>query len=126
MNYITINGVQYPHPIDFAMQKTPNIVSTIKTMSGKSISDVNGWKYDDVQLKWEWISETVLRSLLSATADGEIFTFGFCDPETGALKTVNAYRTSSTCMETRSLDTSGNAVWKNIQIEFSFPDCYQE
>lgn len=123
---IKINNVSYPHPIDFVMTKEPNMVAQLTTMSGKVISDVNGWRYSNTTLKWNWIEEMTLRQLLADTADGVAFEFTFTDVETGEEKTVNAYRTSSVAMKNRSTDSNGNTVWTDIQIGISFPDCYHD
>lgn len=124
MSTFKINNVDYPHPLDFAMKPTANIVSSITTMSGKTIGDINGQKYENVTLKWDYIEANTLTQLLSATdprTNGS-FAMTFVAPE--GNKTVNAIRESFTAEETPSV-RNGSVVWTNIQMTISFPDCYQ-
>lgn len=121
MDYITINNKQIPYPNDFQMKKTPNKVGTITTMSGKTISDVNGWKYANTTMQWDTLLETDLQNLLTAISDNE-FQITFADID--GNHTVNAVLESRVNTKTRFRD-NGNIVWKDINIEVSFPDCYQ-
>lgn len=122
MDYITINNKQVPYPNDFQMKKVPNKVASITTMSGKTISDINGWKYDDTTLQWGTLLETDLTNLLDAISDNE-FNITFVDID--GDHTVNAVLESRVNTKTRFKE-NGNVVWKDIQVVISFPDCYQE
>lgn len=119
MNRILINNVEYPCPLDFSMSKTANIVTEIETMSGDTKYVTNGFKYEDITLKWDWIENSKLQSLLAATSSS--FNFTFKDVETGAEKTIEALRRSAKCTESASTDTAGNIVWRGIEISLSFP-----
>lgn len=124
MSRILINNVEYPCPLDFNMSQEANIVNELTTMSGRKIADINGWRYSDITLKWNWVENSKLQTLLAATADGT-FEFTFKDVNSGEEITINALRKEVSCTETASLDQNGNLVWKGIEMKLSFPDCFQ-
>lgn len=121
MDYITINNKQIPYPNGFQMKMVPNKVASITTMSGKTLSDINGWKYDNTTLQWDTLLETDLTNLLDAISDNE-FSITFIDID--GSHTVNAVLESRVNTKTRFKE-NGNVVWKDIRVEISFPDCYQ-
>lgn len=121
MDYITINGKSIPYPNDFQMKKVPNKVATLTTMSGRTISDINGWKYDDTTLSWDTLIEGDLNNLLSAISDNE-FQMTFADID--GNHTVTAVLESRVNTKTR-FKQNGQIVWKDISVVISFPDCYQ-
>ena len=51
MQYMDINGYSVPYPNDLELQRVPNIVNEITTLTGKVVADVNGWRYGDTELK---------------------------------------------------------------------------
>lgn len=124
MSTFKINNVDYPHPLGFAMKPTANIVSKFTTMSGKVIGDINGQRYDNVTLKWDYIEANTLRQMLNATDPrvADSFSLTFVAPE--GVTTVSAVRENFTSEETPSI-RNGVLVWTNIQMTLSFPDCYQ-
>lgn len=125
MRYIQINGKDFPHPLNFKMSTVPNITSQLTTMAGKTIADVNGWKYADMTLAWEWIESSQLIDLLQETDPMKgSFTFKFDDITSGEPVTVNAIRTNVGGRRLAAVD-NGRTVWVDIQMSVSFPDCYQ-
>ena len=50
LQYITINGYDIPYGNDLTLQRVPNIVNEMQTLTGKTVADINGWKYADVEL----------------------------------------------------------------------------
>lgn len=126
MRNILINGKAYPHPKDFAMQSVPNIVSSITTMSGKNLADVNGWVYSDVTLSWEWIDAAVLVDLINDTDPIQgTFDFTFDDMKSGTRKTIKAIRTGVGGQKLAAITPDGKVQWTGIQMSLSFPDCYK-
>lgn len=121
MDYITINNKSIPYPNDFQMKKVPNKVATLTTMSGRTIADVNGWKYEATTLQWDTLLEGDLQNLLTAIADNEfVITFNDID----GAHTVSAVLESRVNTKTR-FKHNGNIIWKDISVAISFPDCYQ-
>ena len=121
LQYVNINGQDVPYPNDFTMQKIPNIVNEITTLTGKSIADINGWKYADVTLTWDTLLDEDLQNLLSAIGDNE-FVFSFYDID-GTSHSVNAVFRGRANVKT-PLFNRGVTVWKDVSIQLSFPDCY--
>lgn len=124
MDYIQINNKSFPYPNDFTMSKVANITNELVTMTGKTIADVNGWKYADQTLKWDFLYEADLRSILAATdpTTAGTFTLTFEDAELGEM-TVNAFRRSGVTVKTRYKE-NGNIVFTGIELTFAFPDAY--
>lgn len=125
MRYIKINGKDFPHPKNFQMSTVPNLTAQLTTMSGKNIADINGWKYDDMKLTWEWIESSQLVELMRETDPMQgAFTFTFDDIASGQPTTVSAIRTGVGGKRLAVTD-NGKTVWVDIQMNVSFPDCYQ-
>lgn len=125
MRTIQINGIDFPHPTGFAMQRVPNIVSEIVTMSGNVIADYNGWVYQDATLSWPWMDSDTLTSLLAQTDPAlGTFTLTFDDMVTGTTNTVNAYRKSVGGTKIATITPDNKVQWRGIEITLSFPDCY--
>lgn len=122
MDYLTINGYRIPYPNDFTMERVPNIVAEVKTLSGRTIADINGWKYADQTLQWDTLLDGDLLNLLTAT-QGNTLTLEFVDLD-GESVTVNAIKTSRVSTKTR-LKHDNAIVWSNIALSLSFPDCYR-
>lgn len=122
MMYIMINGHSIPYPNGFEMQKVPNIVCEITTMSGKTIADINGWKYADTTLEWDTLIDEDLQNLLAAVAIPS-FNISFTDID-GTTNTVEAVFRGITHTKT-PLFHNGKTIWQKINVALSFPNCYQ-
>ena len=125
MDYIKLNGnCLIPYPNSFTMTKEANIVSEIKTCTGKCLADISGWKYEDTTLSWDTLFESDLQALLLETNPvNGIFTLTFNDTESGTM-TINAFRRKRVTTKTRH-KKNGNVIWKDVQLEISFPDVYE-
>lgn len=122
MMYITINGYTIPYPNDFTLERVPNIVGEITTMSGRTIADINGWKYADTTLSWDTLVDGDLQNLLLAVASPS-FDITFIDID-GNTTTVEAVYRGMAHTKTPLFD-NGVTVWQGIKVALSFPDCYQ-
>ena len=122
LQYITINGYDIPYPNDFELQKVPNIVNEMVTLTGRTVADINGWKYADVELRWDTLLDADLQNLLAAIADNE-FQVTFKDID-GSYHTVNAVFRGRANVKTPMFHR-GVTVWKNVTVQLSFPDCYE-
>lgn len=124
MDYIQINGVLIPYPNGFTMTKVANIVNELVTMTGDTIADINGWKYADTTLEWDFLYESDLQNVLSGTDPlNGTFTLTFDDVENGQI-TVNAFRRSRVSVKTRYKE-NGRIVFTGIELTIAFPDAYQ-
>lgn len=123
MQYMTINGRSVPYPNDFSLEKVPNIVNEITTLTGKVVADVNGWRYGDTDLSWGTLLDQDLQNLLAAISDRE-FQVTFLDID-GSQHTVNAVLRGRANVKTPMFH-NGAVVWKDVSITLSFPDCYED
>ena len=123
LQYITINGYEIPYPNDFTLQKVPNIVNEITTLTGKVVADVNGWRYGDTELQWGTLLDGDLQNLLAAIS-APSFTVSFKDID-GADHTVTAVLRNRANVKTPHFHR-GATVWRDVSIQLSFPDCYED
>lgn len=123
LQYININGYDIPYPNDFTLQKVPNIVNEMTTLTGKVVADINGWRYGDTDLSFDTLLDADLQNLLAAIADPS-FPVTFKDID-GAEHTVTAVLKGRANVKT-PIFYNGATVWKDITIPLSFPDCYED
>ena len=120
---MTINGRDVPYPNDFQLQKVPNIVNEMTTLTGKTVADVNGWKYADTELSWGTLLDEDLQNLLDAISES-MFEVTFNDID-GLSHTVTAVFKGRANVKT-PLFNNGATIWKDVSVTLSFPDCYEE
>jgi hypothetical protein len=123
MDYITINGQNLPYPDNFNMKRAPNIVAQIRTMTGKDIADINGWKWADTSITWKSLYPEDLTRLINAVQSTTSFTITFLDAG-GTSRTVNAVLKGFGHSKSLVKTHGGHYVWQNISIDVMFPDCY--
>lgn len=124
MDYLKVNGKSIPFCNDFEMVQMPNIVNEVVTMNGNTIADINGWKYGDTTLHWDYLTEKDLNTLLTETDPIRgPFEFAFYEPGSNAYKIVKAIRVGRVVVKTR-FKRNGSIVWTDVQIELSFPESY--
>lgn len=112
---------EYPYPSKFQMTRVPNIVCELKTMSGRTVADYNGWKYGDTTIQWTCLENDVMDDL-AAIANQSEFEFTFVDIDRN-VKTINAIKRSLSYSKVR-YKNDGEIVWEDVTLELSFPDCY--
>lgn len=122
LQYITINGYDIPYGNSFTPRKIPNIVNEMVTLTGKTVADINGWKYDDVELRWDTLLDEDLQNLLAAISDSQ-FEVTFKDID-GLDHTVNAVFKGRANVKTPMFH-NGVTVWRDVSVQLSFPDCYE-
>ena len=123
LQYIDINGYKIPYPNNFTLQKVPNIVNEMTTMTGKVVADINGWKYADTELSWGTLLDNDLQNLLDAISVPS-FTVSFFDID-GVEHSVNAVFKGRTNVKTPHF-YKDKIVWKDVSVTLSFPDCYED
>ena len=121
LQYITIDGKDIPYPNNFTLQKVPNIVNEMTTLTGKVVADVNGWRYADTDLEWDTLLDEDLQNLLAAIAYNT-FPITFYDID-GMEHTVTAVLKGRANVKT-PMFYKGATVWKDVSVSLSFPDCY--
>lgn len=123
MQYLTINGYRVPYSNDLQLQKVPNIVNEMTTLTGKVVADINGWKYADVNLSWGTLLDQDLQNLLTAISTNT-FLIEFMDID-GSTHSINAVLKGRANVKT-PLFHNGQTVWRDVSISLSFPDCYED
>lgn len=116
-----------PYPKKFEMQKVPNIVSEITTMTGQTYADINGWKYANTTIEWGALYPEDLQKLVGSMGVvkyGPAFTLTFIDANK-QTQTVNAVLRGFHNAKTLARQRNGDYVWEGVSIDLSFPDCYQ-
>lgn len=124
MDYIKINNNRIPYPNGFTMRQSPNIINEVTLMNGDVQADINGWKYEDQTLSWDYLEEKYLNLLLSETDPMfGLFNLSFNEPGSDNYKTIKALRRGRVVTKTRH-KRDGKIVWKDIQLDLSFPEAY--
>ena len=124
MDYLKVNGHPLPFSNGFTMNQVPNIVNEVTLMNGNTQADINGWKYEDTTLEWDFLYENDLQTLLSETDPIRgTFEFSFYEPGSNGYKTVKALRIGRVVVKTRHKE-QGKIVWTGIKVELTFPESY--
>lgn len=115
-NTITVNGTEIFRPNDFSPAREDLYAAEITTCTGKTIADLIGWKYSDMDLKWDSLPQAQLDVLLSMSGES---TLGFRDVD-GADHTESIVPTSRVFVATRSTGPDGNGLWKDVSVGVKF------
>lgn len=125
MDYLKVNGIRVPYSNDFTMSKVPNVTNETVTLSGKTIWDYSGWKYENVDLSWDYLKHEEYLQLLEATNPmNGTFNLTFIN-ENEQEETVTAYRLKAGRTKTQLKGTNGEIIWTGITLTLAFPDCYK-
>ncbi|MBQ6501189.1 MAG: hypothetical protein IJI87_07445 [Mogibacterium sp.] len=124
MDFLKVNGKSIPYSNSFELTQAPNIVNEVVTMNGNTQADINGWKYENTTLRWDYLRENDLNTLLAETdpINGP-FELSFYEPGSNAYKTVKAIRVGRVIVKTR-FKRNGSIVWTGINLELTFPEAY--
>lgn len=96
--------------------------SEITTCTGKTIADLIGWKYADMQLQWDTLPESQLNTLLDMTGEN---TIEFEDAD-GVVHTETIIRTSAVNTATRFSFANNSPVWSNVTVEVKFINVHHD
>lgn len=114
-DYITINGEQFPRPVGFAPVREDVYAAEYTTMDGSLRADIVGWRWSDMELKWDCLSESKVMDLIMA---GSSFDIVFDDPMSDSW-TETVVRRSTVSMRHRYRQR-GVTYWRNVSIKVSF------
>ena len=117
---ITIKGVHYPRPKDFAPTREDVYAAEYTTMSGSYRADRVGWKFSDIELKWDALPHS---QVLELTKLSGTYQFTFDDPTGFNYEQVR--RISAVSMRHR-YQINGVTYWKNVSVKFSFLDTHTD
>lgn len=122
LNTITIDGVEFPRPNDFAIQREDVYAGEYETCTGKKIADRIGWRYSDMTLNFDTLPDNLLQQL--AGMSGEV-TMTFEDGD-GNTASESIIRTQFVNTPTRYTGPSGSALWKNVQVQVRFINAHND
>lgn len=120
-NSITINGVQVFRPNEMQITREDVYAGAYTTCTGKTIADRIGWKFSDMDLKWDTLTDTMLNALINLRGSFNITFTDFDGTHTEAV-----IRDEFTSTPTRMTDMSGNSVWKDVSIKVRFLNVHTE
>ena len=115
LKYIKINGVELPKPPEFMPKREDVYAGEYTTCTGKLIADRIGWKYSDLTLTWDALTQAQVQVLIEM--DGAA-TIEFDDAD-GINHTEAIIRSSTVHLRHRQI-IRGTTWWKKVQTEVKF------
>ena len=115
-NTITIDGKSYYRPNGFTPAREYVYAGEITTCTGKTIADLVGWKYSDIELDWDAIPQAQLENLLALNGTEVTMTFTDVDGTTASESVIPATHSMTA---TRYLNGS-TPIWKDIKTTLRF------
>ena len=113
---ILINGEEIYMPNDFEPSREHVYAAEYTTCTGKIIADVIGWRYSEMELKWDTLPQDML---LILTGMSGVCTMTFKDVD-GRTVTEEVRPTSQVFIGTRMTGYDGEPLWRNISLGVSF------
>lgn len=114
-NTITIDGSEIFRPNGFEVKREDVYAAEYTTMTGKTIADRIGWKYSDMTLQWDILTEDMLSALIGI--EGEVaITFEDSD----GPHTEQIIRKGFSNAPTRTTGPEGTPLWSGIEMEIAF------
>lgn len=112
---ITINGTEVYRPNEFDVKREDVYAGEYVSLTGKTIADRIGWKYSDMTLKWDALTDAMLQALIDL--DGS-FSISFEDSD--GQHTEQVIRRGFTNTPTRVTGPNGTKIWTGLEMEISF------
>lgn len=117
---ITINNIDFPRPVNFLPMREDVYASEYRAMSGAVRADRVGWKYADMELKWDALPQDLVYALTTLVGS---FNITFDDPQ--GMRTTLARRMSTVAMRHR-YQQDGVYYWKDVSVKISFLGMYKQ
>lgn len=125
MDYLKIGSRYLPYPNGFRPKHELVKAATLVAADGTTYADVVGWKYANMEFKWDSLTDEQLQDLIYTTSANVQSLMMFKDPFTpDGSKRVYAVRVSAIATKTRLKRMDGTIVWKDVTCEFEFPQCF--
>ena len=113
-NTITINGIEIFRPNDFEIKREDVYAGEYVTLTGKTIGDRIGWKFSDMTLKWDMLTDSMMQTLINLSGEFSI-TFRGSDKD----HTERAIRRGFANTPTRLTGPNG-PIWTGVEMEIHF------
>lgn len=112
---ININGTEVYRPNEFDVKREDVYAGEYVSLTGKTIADRIGWKYSDMTLKWDALTDAMLQALISLEGS---FSISFEDSD--GQHTEQVIRRGFTNTPTRLTGPNGAKLWTGLEMEISF------
>lgn len=117
-NTITINGTEIFRPNDFEVKRKDVFQGEYTTCTGKLIADRIGWQYDDMSLKWDMLTDSMMAVLVGLVGEASL-SFEDSDGE----HTERIIRRGFTNTPSR-VTKNGKTIWTGVEMEITFLDVH--
>lgn len=112
---ININGTEIYRPNEFDVKREDVYAGEYVSLTGKTIADRIGWKYSDMTLKWDALTDAMLQALISLEGS---FPISFEDSD--GQHTEQVIRRGFANTPTRLTGPNGAKIWTGLEMEISF------
>ena len=121
-NTISIDNNVIYRGNDFTLQREYIYAGEYETCTGKRMADLVGWRYADVTITWDTLSQTMLGYIMGLTGYAVNFTF---TNELGSSVTEKVIPQIISSQATRLTNPyDGTAVWKNVSLQLKFVNAH--
>ena len=121
IKFIAIDGQELPRPRDFAPQMTDIYAGEYTTCTGKLVGDRIGWKYGDMTLSWDALTQAQVDVLINMAGAAAL---EFEGPD-GYITTEQIIRDSTVQLRNRNT-IRGEVLWKNVSVSIRFIDAHND
>ena len=118
---IMIDGRPYFRPNNFELKREDVYAAEYTTCTGKTIADKIGWKYSDMTMKWDILTNEMLATLTALAGETAL---QFRDSD--GTHTERIIRRGFSNTPTRTTGPEGTALWTNIEMDVSFINTHTE
>jgi len=112
---ITINGTQITRPPEFQPKREDVYSGKYTTCKGELIADRIGWKYSDLTLEWDALTQDQVAVLIGMQGECTMVFDDVDDDE----HSETIIRSSAVQLRHRWTQ-NGVTVWKNVKVEVKF------
>ena len=120
-NTITIDGLEFPRPNDFNIQREDIYAGEYETCTGKIVGDRIGWRYSDTTLSFDTLEDDLLQVLAGMNSE---HTLTFTDDD--GVHTETVIRSQFTNTPTRYTWPNGEIMWKNVSVQLRFINAHND
>ena len=114
-DYIYLNEEALPKPTNFTPAREDVYAGEYTTCTGKMIADRIGWKFSEIDLQWDALTDAMLQALISLEGS---FPISFEDSD--GQHTEQVIRRGFANTPTRITGPNGTKIWTGLEMEISF------
>lgn len=114
-NTITIDNEQIFRPSDFDLKREDVYAGEYTTCTGAVIADRIGWRYSDIELKYDTLPDDQMQTLLGMSGECNLT---FTDSD--GSHTEKVIRLAFSNAPTRFTAYDGSVLWKDVAVSLRF------